>query len=95
MRELPVIDDKRLLGALDYIDERFIAEVTEAHVLNDVPSMTYQYYFDHVKPKPAPSAEKKAGWVCKICGYVYEGEELPADYVCPLCKHGPEDFERA
>lgn len=72
----------------------FIAEVTEAHVLNDVPSMTYQYYFDHVKPKPAVTAEKKAGWVCKICGYVYEGEELPADFVCPLCKHGPEDFEK-
>jgi flavin reductase (DIM6/NTAB) family NADH-FMN oxidoreductase RutF len=72
----------------------FIAEVTEAHVLSDVPSMTYQYYFDHVKPKPAVSSEKKTGWVCKICGYVYEGEELPADYVCPLCKHGPEDFER-
>lgn len=72
----------------------FIAEVTEAHVLNDVPSMTYQYYFDHVKPKPTPSAEKKTGWVCKICGYVYEGEELPADFVCPLCKHGPEDFEK-
>ena len=72
----------------------FIAEVTEAHTLNDVPSMTYQYYFDHVKPKPAVPAEKKAGWVCKICGYVYEGEELPADYVCPLCKHGPEDFEK-
>ena len=72
----------------------FIAEVTEAHVLNDVPSMTYQYYFDHVKPKPAPSSEKKSGWVCKICGYVYEGEELPADFICPLCKHGAEDFER-
>ena len=72
----------------------FIAEVAEAHVLNDVPSMTYQYYFDHVKPKPAVTAEKKAGWVCKICGYVYEGEELPADFVCPLCKHGPEDFEK-
>ena len=72
----------------------FIAEVTEAHTLNEVPSMTYQYYFDHVKPKPAPSAEKKSGWVCKICGYVYEGEELPADYICPLCKHGAEDFER-
>ena len=72
----------------------FIAEVTEAHVLNDTPSMTYQYYFDHVKPKPAVTAEKKSGWVCKICGYVYEGKELPADYVCPLCKHGAEDFER-
>ena len=72
----------------------FIAEVTEAHTLSDVPSMTYQYYFDHVKPKPAVTSEKKAGWVCKICGYVYEGEELPADFVCPLCKHGPEDFEK-
>ena len=68
----------------------FIAEVTEAKVLNNDPSVTYQYYFDHIKPKPQP---KKMGWVCKICGYVYEGEELPADYVCPWCKHGPEDFE--
>ena len=73
----------------------FVAELVEAKTLSDVPSMTYQYYFDHVKPKPAPAtAEKKPGWVCKICGYVYEGEELPADYVCPLCKHGPEDFEK-
>ena len=75
----------------------FIAELVEAKNLGNVPSMTYQYYFDHVKPKPAPvaaTAEKKPSWVCKICGYVYEGEELPADYVCPLCKHGPEDFEK-
>ena len=72
----------------------FVAELTEAKTLNDVPSMTYQYYFDHVKPKPAPATEKKSGWVCKICGYVYEGEELPADYICPLCKHGAEDFEK-
>ncbi|MBE6947915.1 MAG: MBL fold metallo-hydrolase [Ruminococcaceae bacterium] len=72
----------------------FVAELTEAKTLNNVPSMTYQYYFDHVKPKPAPTAEKKTGWVCKICGYVYEGEALPEDYVCPLCKHGREDFEK-
>ena len=75
----------------------FVAELVEAKNLGNVPSMTYQYYFDHVKPKPAPAAataEKKPSWVCKICGYVYEGEELPADYVCPLCKHGPEDFEK-
>ena len=72
----------------------FVAELTEARTLNEIPSMTYQYYFDHVKPKPAPTAEKKSGWVCKICGYVYEGEELPADYICPLCKHGAEDFEK-
>ncbi len=72
----------------------FMAEVTEAKVLASTPSMTYQYYFDHVKPKPLPTEEKKSGWVCKICGYVYEGDELPADFVCPLCKHGAEDFER-
>ena len=56
----------------------FIADVTEAAVLSDAPSMTYDYYFSHVKPKPQPAAEKKVGWVCKICGYVYEGEVLPA-----------------
>ena len=71
----------------------FFADVTEAKVLSDVPSMTYDYYFAHVKPKPQPVQADKKGWVCKICGYVYEGEELPADFVCPLCKHGPEDFE--
>ena len=70
----------------------FIAEVTEAKVLSDAPSMTYQYYFDHVKPKPAPAEPGK--WVCSICGYVYEGDQLPPDYVCPLCKHGPEVFEK-
>ncbi len=70
----------------------FIADVTEAKKLSDEESCTYQYYFDHIKPKP-PVLEKKKGFVCKICGYVYEGDELPADFVCPLCKHGPEDFE--
>ena len=71
----------------------FLAEVTEARVLSDVPSATYAYYFEHIKPKPQPAAEKKTGFVCKICGYVYEGETLPEDYICPLCKHGAEDFE--
>ena len=71
----------------------FFADVTEAAVLSDAPSMTYDYYFSHVKPKPQPAAEKKVGWVCKICGYVYEGEVLPPDFICPLCKHGAEDFE--
>lgn len=70
----------------------FIADVTDAIVLSDAPSMTYQYYFDHVKPKPEPV--KKTSWVCKICGYVYEGDPLPADFICPWCKHGAEDFER-
>lgn len=70
----------------------FVADVTDAKILSDAPSMTYQYYFDHVKPKPEPA--KKASWVCKICGYVYEGDPLPADFICPWCKHGAEDFEK-
>ena len=70
----------------------FFADVTDAAVLSEEPSMTYQYYFDHVKPKPQPTEEKK--WVCKICNYVYEGQELPADFICPWCKHGAEDFEK-
>ena len=72
----------------------FVADVTEAKVLSKEPSVTYAYYFDHIKPKPQPKDENKPGWICKICGYVYEGEELPADFICPLCKHGAEDFER-
>jgi len=71
----------------------FIAEVTQAFVLSDEPSVSYQYYFDHIKPKPQAQKEKKKGFVCKICGYVYEGETLPEDFICPLCKHGAEDFE--
>lgn len=70
----------------------FFAEVTDAKVLSDEPSMTYQYYFDHVKPKPQPA--KTGKWVCKICNYVYEGDQLPADFICPWCKHGAEDFEK-
>ncbi len=69
----------------------FICEVTEARVINDAETMTYTYYQEHVKPKP--QTEGKKGWVCTICGYVYEGEELPEDFVCPLCKHGAADFE--
>ena len=72
----------------------FVADVTEAKILSQAPSVTYAYYFEHIKPKPQPQLTQKKGWVCKVCGYVYEGEELPPDYVCPLCKHGPEDFER-
>ncbi|MBP3292644.1 MAG: flavin reductase, partial [Clostridia bacterium] len=73
----------------------FIADVTEAKVLSDEPSVTYDYYFKHIKPKPAaaPTESGKKKWVCQICGYVHEGDELPADFVCPLCKHGADDFE--
>ena len=72
----------------------FIADVTQSFVLSSELSVTYQYYFDHIKPKPQPQAEKKVGYVCKICGYVYEGDPLPADFICPICKHGASDFEK-
>jgi flavorubredoxin/rubredoxin len=74
----------------------FIAEVTATETLSDAPSVTYQYYFNHIKPKPSPPAvgAKTKGYVCKICGYVYEGEVLPEDFICPLCKHGSVDFEK-
>ena len=69
----------------------FICSVTESRVLSDRETMTYTYYQNNVKPKP--ETEGKKGFVCKVCGYVYEGEELPEDIVCPLCKHGAADFE--
>jgi flavin reductase (DIM6/NTAB) family NADH-FMN oxidoreductase RutF len=74
----------------------FIADVTDAEVLSDVPSVTYNYYQANIKPKPqvTPAQAGKTKWVCKICGYVYEGEELPADFICPICKHGAQDFEK-
>ena len=69
----------------------FLCKITESEVISNDPSMTYAYYHANVKPKP--QAQKKKGYVCKICGYVYEGETLPEDIVCPLCKHGASDFE--
>ncbi|MBE7038212.1 MAG: MBL fold metallo-hydrolase [Ruminococcaceae bacterium] len=69
----------------------FICSVTESRVITDGETMTYTYYQNNVKPKP--NTEGKKGYVCKICGYVYEGDTLPDDFVCPLCKHGPIDFE--
>ena len=71
----------------------FTADVTQSAVLSNERSVTYQYYFDHIKPKPQMSNEKKKGFVCKICGYVHEADSLPDDFICPLCKHGAEDFE--
>ncbi len=69
----------------------FICTVTEARVLSDRPTMTYTWYQENVKPKP--QTEGKKGWVCRICGYIYEGDPLPDDFVCPLCKHGAADFD--
>lgn len=69
----------------------FISAVTEAQNLSKVETMTYTYYQSNVKPKP--QSAKKKGWVCKICGYVYEGDPIPSDFICPLCKHPASDFE--
>ncbi len=69
----------------------FICSVTEARVISDVETMTYSYYHQNVKPKP--DTDGKKGYVCKICGYIYEGDKLPEDFICPLCKHGAQDFE--
>ena len=69
----------------------FICSVTEARVISDLETMSYTYYLENVKPKP--QTEGKKGYVCKICGYVYEGDTLPDDFICPLCKHGAADFE--
>ena len=69
----------------------FICAVTESRVLSDKETMTYTYYQNNVKPKP--EADGKKGFVCKVCGYIYEGDELPDDFICPLCKHGVADFE--
>jgi flavin reductase (DIM6/NTAB) family NADH-FMN oxidoreductase RutF len=70
----------------------FIADVTDGDVLSNVPSVTYAYYHKNIKPQPQET--KKSGWRCKICGYIYEGDDLPADFVCPICKHGAADFEK-
>ena len=69
----------------------FVCTITESRVISPVETMTYTYYQDHVKPRPEV---KKKGWVCKVCGYVHEDENLPEDFVCPLCKHGASDFEK-
>ena len=69
----------------------FICSVTEARVISDRPTMTYAYYHENVKPKP--QTEGKSGYVCTICGYVYEDGPLPEDFICPLCKHGVDFFE--
>ena len=81
----------------------FIARVMEAKVLTDSPSITYAYYQQHIKPAPASSSPKLGEvdsrsvspkrWVCEVCGYVYEGDEVPDNFVCPWCKHGKSDFK--
>ena len=88
---MTIIEQKTVTDIIDCGSHLlFISDVKEAETLSDVPSATYQYYFDHIKPKP--EAPKKKGYVCKICGYVYEGEELPEDFKCPLCGVGKDLF---
>ena len=86
---------------VDYYDygthTLFVAEVTEAKTLSSEKSVSYEYYQSNIKPRPnaePPKTEGKGKWVCKICGYVHEGEELPDDFICPWCKHPAEDFEK-
>lgn len=83
------------LKAEQYIDfgthGMFICTIEDAKTISSAPTMTYSYYHSDVKPKPQATAKK--GYVCKICGYIYEGDPLPEDFICPLCKHGAADFE--
>ncbi len=70
----------------------FIAELTDGKVLSEEPSCTYGYYQSNIKPKPAAPKTQKRSWICSVCGYVYEGDEVPDDFICPICHHGKEDF---
>ena len=72
----------------------FIADVTDGEVLNPEASATYAYYFAHINPAPAAQQESKKGWICTICGYIYEGDPLPDDFICPVCKHPASDFKK-
>ncbi len=73
---------------------QFLADVIDCDVLPGGAPVSYAYYQANIKPKPEPKAETVKGWRCIICGYVYEGEELPPDFICPICKHGADDFEK-
>lgn len=70
----------------------FIGQLVAAEILSEIPTITYSYYQKNIKPKP--KNENKKGWRCKICGYIYEEENLPSDFICPICKHGAADFEK-
>ena len=72
----------------------FIAAVEDMEALSDVPSASYAYYQSDIKPKPEKVAAGETVWRCTVCGYVYEGEDIPADFICPLCKHPASDFEK-
>lgn len=106
---LPKYTNAYLSGQVNYAKDLgshtlFIADITEAVHLSDDPSLTYAYYQQHIKPAVGtqaaslpgdgtPAAGGKKKWVCEVCGYVYEGDELPADFICPWCKHPASDFK--
>ena len=84
----------KVIGTHDYETHTlFVAELTEAKIIDKEPSVTYDDYFDHIKPKPKAAEKTVRGFRCKICGFIYEGDTLPADYICPVCKHPASDFE--
>ena len=99
---LPKYVNAYLSGRLNYAKDLgthtlFIADITEAVHLSDDPSLTYAYYQEHIKPKPEAVGKTEKGetvWRCRICGYEYVGEELPEDFICPICKHPASDFEK-
>ena len=75
----------------------FLSDITDMEILKDVPSATYAYYHAHIKPQPVKTPKNgktKTVWRCRICGYIYDGIDLPADFICPICKHGAADFEK-
>ena len=83
----------KVINAIDFgTHTMFIADVTDCQVIGRADSLTYAYYQDKIKPKPQPA--KKGAYRCTICGYIYEGDELPADFICPICKHGADAFEK-
>ena len=86
------------LKVIDIIDSgshyTYVCEITDSKLLENEDSITYSYYLENIKPKAKKPAGVKKGWICKLCGYIYEGEELPKDFICPICKHGIEVFEK-
>jgi len=85
----------KVISAVDYGSHTlFVADLTEAKKLSSEPSVTYAYYRKNIKPKPTAEQKKKKGWLCTVCGYIYEGDVLPPDFICPVCKHGAEVFVR-
>lgn len=83
----------RIINSVDLgTHTMFIADVTDCRLTGQADSLTYAYYQDNIKPKPQPA--KKGAYRCTVCGYIYEGDELPADFICPICKHGADAFEK-